>query len=191
MGTNINQTVKLRNVRIAFANIFTARKVNESDPGEPSYSASFLMDKNTEEGKANIEAVRAAMNLAYKQQWPENGPKLKPNQVCLRDGDDETYAGFAGNMYVSARTRRRPTVVNRDKSPITESDDLVYSGCVVNAILRIWPQDNNFGKRLNCSLEAVQYVSPGERFGAKAVDVSSEFDDLSTSNAGASSDSPF
>ena len=64
-------------------------------------------------------------------------------------------------------------------------------GNFYNAILRIWPQDNNFGKRLNCSLEAVQYVSPGERFGAKAVDVSSEFDDLSTSNAGASSDSPF
>lgn len=190
MGTNVNETVKLRNVRIAFANIFTARKVNESDPGEPSFSASFLMDKNTDEGKANIEAVKAAMNAAFKKQWSDNPPKLKPNQVCLRDGDDESYAGFAGNMYVSARTRRRPTVVDRDRTPLTESDDKIYSGCIVNAVLRVWPQDNNFGKRINCSLEAVQYVAPGERFGAKSVDVTSEFEDL-TGNAGGNSDSPF
>ena len=184
MATNANQTVKLKNVRIAFATLFVPRKVNEADQGEPSYSASFLMDKNTEAGKANIAAVKEAMNAAYKAQWPTEGPKLKPNQVCLRDGDDESYAGFAGNMYVSARARRRPVVVDRDRTPLTEQDGKPYSGCYVNAILRIWPQDNTYGKRLNCSLEAVQFVDHGESFGAKGIDAANEFEDISGGNGG-------
>lgn len=186
--------VKLRNVRLAFCNLFVAKSFNDDSSLPPKYSASFLMSKTTPEGKANIAAVKAAMKAAYDEKWPKDGPKLKSNQVCLRDGDDESYDGFEGMMYVSANNGKRPQIVDRDPSvPIIEADDKVYSGCIVNATLRIWAQDSDWGKRLNCSVEAVQFVAAGERVGAKAVVPEEEFEVIADDGgaSGGEEESPF
>jgi hypothetical protein len=58
---------------------------------------------------------------------------------------------------------------------IIESDNKVYAGCVVNATVRLWAQDNNYGKRINAQLRAIQFVKDGAQFGEGAVDVTKEF----------------
>jgi hypothetical protein len=47
----------------------------------------------------------------------------------------------------------------------------------VNAVIRIWFQDNEHGQRINASLEAVQFLRKGEAFGATQIDVDDAFDD--------------
>ena len=189
MSTNIEAgKVRLRNVRLAFANLFVPKSFNDDPALKPKYSCSFLIAKETKEGAETLATVKAAMKATYDYKWPKDGPKLKPNQICLRDGDDESYEGFAGHMYLACSSERRPTIVDRDRSPLTEADDKVYSGCIVNATVRIWAQENDWGKRLNCSVEAVQFVSPGERVGAKAVNPLEEFDSL---DGEAEADAPF
>lgn len=67
---------------------------------------------------------------------------------------------------------------NRDKTPVVEDDEVLYAGCYVNAIIDLWVQNNGFGKRVNANLYGIQFVKDGEQFGAGAVDVFDDFDDL-------------
>lgn len=174
---NSNVEVKLTNVRLSFAHIFRAKK-NSSDPeATPKFQASFLIDKSTKEGKRNIARMEEAIEEAMRKKWGDNPPRLKADKICLRDGDDEDWNGYEGCMYVSANNVRRPTIVDRDRSPLTEEDGKPYSGCYVNAIVRVWAQDNQHGKRVNASLEGIQFVKDGEPFGPPPLSEDA-FDDL-------------
>ena len=62
-------------------------------------------------------------------------------------------------------------VINRDKTPITEDDNVVYAGCYVNAIITLWAQNNSYGKRVNAQLDGVQFVRDGEPFGDGGISV--------------------
>jgi hypothetical protein len=46
--------------------------------------------------------------------------------------------------------------------------------------------DNDYGKRLNCSIEAVQVLGTGEPFGAPPVDPNEAFDVVGGGEAGGS-----
>ncbi len=177
MADNQNIEVKLTNVRLSFAHLFTAQKPKGDANAKPKFNCAFLIPKETSAGKKIIESVKDAMRQAREAKWGKNPPKLKADKMCLRDGDQEDYDGYEGMMYVAASNSRRPTVIDRDRSPLTEEDGKPYSGCYVNAIIRIWCQDNEFGKRINASLEGVQFVKDGEAFGAAPLDADS-FDDL-------------
>ena len=69
---------------------------------------------------------------------------------------------------------------NKDKTPLTEDDNVIYGGCYVNAIIELWAQDNNYGKRINANLLGVQFHKDGEPFGGGGVSVKADdFDDVS------------
>lgn len=61
---------------------------------------------------------------------------------------------------------------------LTPRDGKPYSGCYVNATLEIWPQDNKFGRRINCQLKALQFVRDGDAFGGGAPASPDDFDNL-------------
>lgn len=175
--------VKLEGVRLSFAQLFRPKAVEEG--GEPRFSASFLFDRKKPEGEAIFRKVAAAFQEVKAQKWGADHtkqPKLSPDRICMRDGDLKDYDGYEGMWYVTAGSpkERRPRVIDRAKRPLTEEDGVLYSGCYVNAVVRLWAQDDKkFGKRVNASLEAVQFVRDGDAFGAKPVDVDALFDDLS------------
>ena len=54
------------------------------------------------------------------------------------------------------------------------------SGDYVNVVLDLWGMNNNYGKRIIASLEAVQYAAKGEPFVASSVNVDSDFEDISS-----------
>lgn len=162
MATNIE--VELECVRLSFAHVFKAQKGKNPDD-KAKFNCSFLLDPSTKIGKRNIAKMEAAIEEAKEAKWGDNPPKLKSNKLCLRDGNDESWEGYEDMMYVSASNSRRPTCVDRRGKPTTEEDGLLYSGCYVNGIVRVWAQDNEHGKRVNASLEGVQFVKHGDAFG--------------------------
>lgn len=112
------------------------------------------------------------------------------------------YDGYEGMFYISANRpvkpeeydlikagkKRRPVrIIGPRKNPQTgrfdeldENDQYApYSGCYANVILRIYGYVGKGSQksRINASLEAVQFVRDGERFGARPVDVDSAFDE--------------
>jgi hypothetical protein len=172
--------VKLTNVRLAFPVLFEARTVNGE--GKPAFSASFLLDP----ADPQVKALNQAIEQVAKDKWGARaGDILKQmraqDKVALHDGDlKANYDGFPGNLYVSARSATRPLVIDKDKSPLTEQDGKPYAGCFVNASIELWPQDNNYGKRVNASLRGVQFFRDGDSFAGGGAASEDEFDDISS-----------
>jgi hypothetical protein len=168
----------LRNVRLAFPSLFEPSSYGE---GEPAYSATLIMDPQ------QAEVVDKALAAVAREKWGAKGDaQLKAlratGKVCLRDGDEKPdYDGFAGMMFVAARSKTRPTVVDGQRQPITERDGRIYAGCYVNASVEVWAQDNAYGKRVNATLRGIQFVRDGEAFGGGRPAAADEFDELEES----------
>jgi len=163
-------TVKLTNVRLSFPALWQPR-VGPDANSKPSYQASFILDKKA--NAADIEKVRAVIASIVKESFKGK----MPPKICLRDGSEKPDVDGYGDgvMFISARSDKKPEVVARNMEKIIESDGKVYAGCVVNATVRLWAQDNNYGKRINAQLRAIQFVKDGAAFGEAAVDVTKEF----------------
>lgn len=160
--------IVLKNVRVAFAQgLFTPSAVGD---GEPTFGASFLLPKD----HPQIKEISDVIQQVAKEKWNEKaGDLLKQlkatDKLCLHDGDTKaSYEGFPGNFFVAANNRSRPTVVDRDKTPLTQQDGKPYSGSFVNVSLDVWAQDNKWGKRVNATLLAVQFAKDGESFSGGA-----------------------
>lgn len=172
-------STKLTNVRLCFPDLFKpSEKFNR-------FGAVFPV----EPGSANAKAIEAAIEQAAKDKW---GAKASPvltklyadGTVCYTKGpktnaDGDVYNGFEGKHTLSASNQTRPTVVDVDRSPLTEADGKPYAGCYVNAIVEVWAQDNQWGRRINCTLKGVQFARDGEAFSGSAPAAADDFDDLS------------
>ena len=160
--------VVLKMTRLSFPELWEPKQFNGT--GEPACGGAFLMDPKTPEGAAGIKLVKAAIEQVASEKWKDKAPSvLKALQakeaLCLRDGSGKAeYEGYDGMMYVSARNKTRPHVLAQDKTPLTEASGKPYSGCYVNVSLDIWAQENQFGKRVNAKLLAVQFAKDGEAF---------------------------
>lgn len=177
--------VVLTKWRIAFPDIFRAKVFGADANAKPSYSALLIADPATQ--AAEIEKVKAAIREVATAQWKDKAAQMLQvlsgkQDLCLRSGDlKPEYDGFAGMMYLSTRRREAdgpPLVVDQRRNPVSESSGVIYSGCYVNAIIDIWPQDNNWGKRINAQLQGVQFAGDGERFSGGGTAKPEEFDVL-------------
>jgi hypothetical protein len=165
--------IKLNNVRLSFPSIWRKSVYNGE---ETKFEATFLIDKKTQGDK--VKEVEAAIATMIKENL--KGAKLGDDKKCLKDGDNFEYAGYAGHMSIKASSTKRPLVIDRDKSSLTEEDGRIYAGCRVNATIELWAQNNTYGKRINANLLAVQFYKDDEPFadGQKAsIDDFDAFDD--------------
>lgn len=169
--------VRLSNVRLSFPNLFTPKAFANDPNSKPAYSATFLLDKR--KNAAEIAAINKATDYAIKEQWKGKAPSgLKR---CLRDGTEKADTDGYGPdvMFVSARNEKPIFVVDQKKQPLTATDpNAPYAGCYVNAVIRLWPQDNKWGKRVNASLGNIQFCRAGEMFGEKARTPDEDFDEI-------------
>lgn len=158
--------IKLSNVRLSFPSLFQRASF---DGQEGKFEATLLMPKGSENAKKIESAVQAMLT--------ENKVKLPADKICFKDGDFVEYDGYAGMMSFKGTSNKRITVINRDKSPIVEDDNIIYAGCYVNAIVDLWYQDSKFGKRINGNIMGIQFSKDGEAFGAGGIS-DDDFDEL-------------
>ena len=149
--------IKLTNVRLSFPSLFTKASFNGE---ETKFEGTFLLNKK--EHAATIAEIDAAIKAAIKEDL--KGAKLGADKICMKDGDGIDYAGYDGCMSIKASSKKRPLVVDRDKTPLTQEDGRIYAGCYVNAIVELWAQNNTYGKRINANLLGVQFMKDGEPF---------------------------
>lgn len=165
--------ITLNNVRLSFPALWEPRKGPDAT-SKPAYQAAFILDKkdNAEE----IAAVKAAIAAIVKDSFKGK----QPPKIALRDGAEKPDVDGYGEtvMFINSRSDKRPHVIGRKMEQLAESDGKPYAGCYVNASIRLWAQDNQYGKRINAQLRAVQFVKDGDEFGDSAVDVNKEFKPL-------------
>lgn len=170
--------LKLTNVRLAFPALFEAKTVNGE--GEPAFSAVFLIDP----ADSQVKAINAAIDAVAAEKFGVKAAAIlkamrTADKTCLHNGDSKAdYAGFPGSLFISARSKTRPLVLNADKTPLTAADGKPYAGCYVNASVDLWAQDNNYGKRVNAQLRGVQFLKDGDAFAGGGAASEDEFDDV-------------
>ena len=152
----------LKNVRLSFPSLFKTEWYAGADTEK--FAATFLIPKSDTK---TVTAIEQACKQALVEKYGE-GKVPKGFKMPLVDGDDKEYQGYADHVCIKANTKKRPTLVNRDKTPIVEEDNILYGGCYVNASIDIWVMDNSYGKKVLASLNAIQFVKDGEAFGTKS-----------------------
>jgi len=150
--------IKLNNVRLSFPSLFHKASFQGS---EGKYEATFLLSKD--EHAEVISKIDAEIKAGIKDNFKTS--KIPSDKVCFKDGDEIDYDGYAGCMSLKAANNKRPMVIDKDKSPLTEDDEKLYAGCYVNAIIEFWYMNNQYGKRVNANLLGVQFFKDGEPFG--------------------------
>jgi hypothetical protein len=146
----------IKNARISFPNLF-----KEDRKGDQVFSrgAKLILDK--EENADAIAEIKAEINRIAKE-FPKIGAVAlkKEDKRCLRDSDREEYGDA---MVLSANNKGKILVLDKSRQETTD-ENLIYSGCRVNAKVEIWGQDNDFGKRINSKLIAVQFAKDDKAF---------------------------
>lgn len=182
-------SIILKNVRLAFPELFEPKSFAGEEEGTKRYSANFLV----EPGSENDKLIRKTISDAVKEKFPD--PKkaeqfLKSVQgnsgkFCFNDGDAKSYDGYEGMWYVSANRNEdqgAPSVVSgrKDESgkliPLTKASGKPYAGCYVNGKIDIWVQTGKYNG-VRASLQAVQFVADGDAF-AGAPASADGFDEL-------------
>lgn len=166
--------ITIKNTRISFPSLFRKAVFNGE---ETKFEGTFLLHK--EDHADVIAEIKSAINAMLKENL--KNAKLGADKICLKDGDDSGRDEYEGHFTIKASNAKRPLVVDRDKTPLSEDDNRIYSGCYVNAIIELWAQNNQWGKRINANLMAVQFYKDGEPFGdggvTASVDDFDAFDD--------------
>jgi len=206
----------LKNARLNFTASLFEPKTGPNGQGKAKFGVVSLIDGKTraflgdmnpdsENGRAaNLqwgdpkEAITAAVIAAAKAKWPANYQdvikQLKAaDRLPVHDGDAKAdKPGYEGTLFINGSNEVRPQVTNSSTGAQLEAKDgVIYSGCRAYVTLDIWPQDNQYGKRVNASLLMVSFLGDDERISGGATATADDYaaipDTPSKSKAGAAS----
>ena len=166
-------TLALANVRISYPHLFTPKSFANDPSSKAKYSADLILHKVND--AQLISLIHSAIATMKQLKWGD--PNMAIKNCAFRDGDAAGKETLAGHMVLSASSTRKPQVVDQAGAAMTfDKESVIYAGCRVNVVLRLWQQDNAYGKGVNCFLNAVQFAGDDERLGGDpAVDVAKYF----------------
>jgi len=198
-NSTTSEKIQLKGVRLSFARLFTPKAFREGQ--KERFEGSFLLDPSDTAHQAQLETIKKAALGVIKAKF--NGKIPKGLDLCFgyADGDPievgpnkytnkpKEYDGYEGMVFLTSANTTKPKVVMGQRDPqtgkfeqVSEESGIVYSGCYVNATITLWAQDNEYGKRVNANLRAVQFVRDGEAFGVAPVNADDEFDEVEVSD---------
>jgi len=163
--------IKLSNVRLSFPSLFRKAQFQGE---ETKHEATFMLHKERDADK--IEEIKRAIQAKIKDDL--KGAKIPSDKICLKDGDESGRDEYVGHYTIKAANNKRPKVIDRDKTPLTEDDGKPYSGCYVNAVIDLWAQSNSYGRRINANLLGVQFFKDGEPFESGSVADDDDFEEV-------------
>lgn len=176
--------IKTCPVRLSFPNIFKPGKAMEEGK-EPKFGATLLFPRG-----ADISLLRKAAEATAAEKF---GADWKSRRLTFpfRDQGEKQFAGYEpGCVFLNATSTKRPGVVNRDGTLLTDADAL-YAGVWALVTLRPFAYDNKLKKGVSFGLQNVQKLCEGERLSGGYSDPAKDFgpidglDDLDALLAGA------
>ena len=177
--------IAIPNARLAFPDIWAPRVPDEGG-GKAKYGGLFIISPSA----PVVAELRNAFAAVAKEKWGTKADVILKaiigqDKTCLHEGNvtKSQYNGFQDMLYVSARTEQRPTIVDRNRTPLTQADGKPYSGCYVTALVELYAQDNKYGKRINAQLRGLQFSADGDAFAAGTPAAEDEFADLGDQGA--------
>jgi len=183
----------LKNARLSFPNIAVPK--SPEGGGTAKYSADFLLEPND---PVFAKFMEEANKLALAKWGDKASAVLQIIQSdrrlrCFGGGaeriDKKTirpYNGYEGKVYIAASRnsdKGMPQIIDGNGAGIDPTNTLacqnearkMLGGYYVNAVVKPWIQDNQYGRGIRCDFIAIQLAAEGELFGEGVRDASSMF----------------
>lgn len=164
-------------VRFSYAYLFEPQA--PLGGGDPKYSLTLLIPKSD---ATTVGLIKGAIAEARDAFCAKNGASALPAMPKhpLKDGDGLSDSGepfgpeCKGHWVLKARSKTKPTIVDRARAPITNSAE-VYGGCYGRASITFFGYNTAGSKGVGAALLAVQKLKDGPAFGT--VGSADDFDD--------------
>lgn len=162
--------------RLSYTHVFS--KYNPSgDDKNAKYMTNVLIPAGEKETlEAVNKAIEAAKTSGIASKW--GGKEPKKLDMPLHDGDDKDDEVYAGKYYVNAKCATRPGIVDRNKAPIVDEEE-IYSGVWAIVSVTFYPYDSNGKRGVACGLNNIMKFKDDEKLGGR-VSAESDFADIDT-----------
>ena len=179
--------IKLERARLSFPQIWRAKSFEKDR--EAQFQATFLLDPSDSEHAAMIKKIHRAFKAITTEAF-DGWDDVPPGKRCFGLADKHSkkkeYDGYKGMFYIATGNTVQPTLVDRKRRDLEESDGVLYAGCYVNSNITLWTYDHPIGgKGVAANLRIIQFVDDGEAFGNAPAKADEELEDVEASDDGA------
>jgi Protein of unknown function (DUF2815) len=173
--------VILKNVRLSYPDIWQpGAPPKNAKPGQVGkFGCQGIFAPDSEAAKVAQAAFLKAAQETFGPNWQAILEAMEKSKKCIRNGNanldqsGNVRQGYAGNLYIVARNKSKPVIVDAAKRGgewvhLTEADGKPYGGCYVNLKVDIYAQKakGEISANVSATLKAIQFVSDGEAFGS-------------------------
>jgi hypothetical protein len=153
----------------------TVLEPKPNQQGKMQYSITVLIPKSR---AAELKPLEAAALAVAQEKWGAKGPSIlaAAKYPIIKDGDkkvdDEGKVDpvYAGKLYFSAKSDKKPKVIDAMKQELFTEDD-VYSGCFLRISGNVFAYEYQGNKGVSIGLNNVQVLRKGDRLdGRKAAE---------------------
>lgn len=168
--------------RLAFPHIFEPRR-NE-DTGVEKFELTLLVNP----AHACVKKyVAECLKLASEKFGGEQKARtVLQSRPVFKKGDDRDNPpeGYAGNLYITLRSKTMPDFYSADRKRLTvaQAKELFYAGCMVNVLCSPWAYDNKGNRGVSHELLSLQFAGHGDAFSGRPTTSADDFPDLSAEN---------
>ncbi|MDE6497117.1 MAG: DUF2815 family protein [Muribaculaceae bacterium] len=152
--------------RLSYVHVFEKHSF-DGNTENGKYSTNILIPKSeTKTVEAIKKAIEAAKQAALNSKW--NGKLPKELVMPLLDGDDRDDQDevYAGHWYLNAKCNTRPGVVDRDRVPIVDEEE-IYSGVWAVVSVTFFGFDVKVKKGISCGLNNIMKFKDDEKLGGR------------------------
>lgn len=165
--------------RMAFPYIFEPRR--NDDTGVEKFELTLLI-------KPEHACVKTYAAECLKLATEKFGGEQKAHAVLqarpiFKRGDerDNPPDGYAGNYYLTLRSKTMPDFYSSDRKRLTlaQAKELFYAGCMVNVLSSPWAYDAKGNRGVSHELLSIQFAGHGDAFSGRPSTSADDFPDLS------------
>ena len=170
MATTLQEgQILVPNSRLGYPKLFHAESIKGMADSRPRFGCAIYLPKSDE---ATTAKLNKGIHRLAKEKMKGVTPKSK--DLFIKDGDGEDGdENTVGHWIISANRQEsqgRPTVIDRDRSPLAQQDAKIYAGCRCDFLVGFFVPKG--WAKIACGLEIVQFRGDDEPFGAGRPDVS-------------------
>lgn len=155
-------------VRLSYVHLLKPWAGRDSSEEQAKYQCCCLIPKDEKE---TINAINKCVEEAKKEgaQGKWNGKIPTRNlSLPLQDGEEREDPGeFAGHMFINAKSKTRPGVVDRLRQPIVDEEEM-YSGVWAYVSVRFYPYLVSGQYGIAAGLDNVMKFKDDDHLGGRA-----------------------
>lgn len=169
--------ILVENVRASFTDGIWTPSRPSNTTGDLAYNMQAILPRDHPQVAQLVQLI----NEAAVKQWKDKAQQVltvaqAAGKVFLRSGDTKPYEGYAGNLYISTRSKKAPQVLE-GRRVVTEQESRIYSGCYVNLLIDVFPYTRG-SNGVAAGFKGVQFLRDGEPLGGGAPAQVEEFADI-------------